>query len=411
MSRASALGAVRYDAEASWSEISSTYQYRLASLDAVDASGLMHAKIPAARTVQRLQDGTMPIRGVMGGSFKIRLWLAGHGSTTAGATTTTDLARLLGYVIGNNTASAAAGTTITGAASTTTSLNVTAATGFTAGSMGFLGVLNDGGGGGQAFVLSAHTASVITLLTAVGAAPAAGAVVYSSELVYPYENASAASVTGLRFHLMTANQQYGCHGCYPTSVSFNGLGPGETPAVEITFGVSWWEPLAETFPTTTSVDAFNPAPVAAGSFYLQQRGTTTRATYSIRSFTLNYEIGVEPKRGPGGINAFQDIIGAERTPSRISLQVSVDAQTASTSPTWPAAWDSDTQFYHGLYTLSAATSGKQIAFYWPNLCISQNKTVQFAESNLNKERIDFDAYTSTTVTTDLTASAMRIALG
>lgn len=410
MSRASALGAVRWDVESAFAEDVDTFTYRAASLDEVDVSSLVQTKIPAARTVQRLQDGTMPIRGVMGGSFRLRLWLAGHGSSTSGATATTDLARLLGYVIGNTAVASSSGTAISGGASTTTNLTVSAATGFSAGSIGFLGALGDGRGNGQAFVVSSHAASAIALLNAMGGAAAAADVVYSSEMIFPFEDPAAATVSGLRFHLATANQQYVAHGCTASSVSFTGLAPGDTPAVEIVFEVAWWEPVASTFPVATTQDVFNPAPIAAGSLFLQATGTTTRATYSIRDFKLTYTLGIARKRGPEGVNAFQDVIDAARIPSQIMVEIAVDAQTASTSPTWPGRWDSDTQFYHLLYSCNGAASGKQLAIYCPRLCMSDEKPTQVGAA-LNQERLKFQAYTGGTTTTDLTASAIRFALG
>jgi len=310
MSRASALGAFTFEAESAWGETTTTFTNRVAVLDTIDPSSLTHDKMPAARTVQYLQDYTHPVRGIMGGSFRTRLWLPGHGSTTAGAITVEELETLLGYVFGNVT-STGSGTTAT-AGATATVVPTAAASGLTAGGIVFVGSLNDSGGNAQAAVVGTHAASSLTLLTALPAAPANGAVVASSFCIYPTETAASATVPSIRALLMTANQQYACHGCYPQSVTLEGLSPGEVPQITIEWGVSWWEPLAATFPTATTVDTHNPAPSAAGSFFIQNRGTTTRQTYDVRELKVTINLNTLAKRGPGGSNQFQAVTGAVR---------------------------------------------------------------------------------------------------
>lgn len=408
MSRSSALGAFEYALESSFAENASTVSGRLAVLGEIDASGLTHAKVSGARTVQRLQDGTMGVRGVMGGEFTIELWIPGHGSTTAGAITLEEHEDFLGYVFGNATSSGT-GTTGTGSGSVTSSPTASAS-GLTVGGVVFCGSLGDGRGGGQPSVVSAHGSSTLTHLTAIPGILNNGDVIASSVCIYATETAASASASSLRCRLLTANQQYLCHGCYPTSVRITGLSPGEIPRISITFGVAWWEPVSVTFPTATGVDAFNPAPCAGGSLFIQNSGTATRQTYNVRSFELEYTIGVVAKVGPGGVNAFQSITELQRSPATIRATVVVDAEAATASPTWPGRWDSDSQYYHLLYGLNGAATGKRVALYAPNACMTERKPVQMG-GGINRERLSFDFYTGGTTTSELTLSALRLALG
>ena len=133
MSRPSALGTICYAAESSWGEDVTTFGTRLAIANQVDASGLEQSRIPTNRTVQMLNGGTFEAVGMMGGSFRTRFFLAGHGSTTSGATSATSLPTLLGYVFGGGPGSPAAGSTFTGG--TATAPTTTASATFTAGQL------------------------------------------------------------------------------------------------------------------------------------------------------------------------------------------------------------------------------------------------------------------------------------
>ena len=60
-----------------------------------------------------------------------------------------------------------------------------------------------------------------------------------------------------------------------------------------------------------------------------------------------------------------------------------------------------------LYTLNP-TAQKSVGIYLPNYCVT-NVALQYADKNINRLRIEGQAYTGTTTTTDLTASAWRMA--
>jgi hypothetical protein len=195
------------------------------------------------------------------------------------------------------------------------------------------------------------------------------------------------------------------------SVAWRGLGPGELPMLDVTYGVSWWSHSNETFQTTDTMNDFMPCYNAAGSLFFGARGTATRSTLAYRSVTLNYTLGIQPVKGPGGVLSSQDIVGAVRTKDEVTMQVVVDSETATTAPTHPGNWDSDTQFYHLLLSLNAASTGQRVAFYFPNVCYDDRKPVQTAVDNINRMTLNLRAYTGTNTTSDLTQSIMRMAWG
>jgi hypothetical protein len=401
------LGAISYEAESVFGETTTTTAtLRLPITSAVDASGLVHNKVDASRVVQYRNACPGYILGTMGGNFKTKFYLTGHGSTTSGATTITALETLLGIVFGNAAVSAASGTTYTGTGTATAPATTASAT-FSAGSVCFNGAANDARGGGQAAAIGTHITTTLNLLTALGGAPSAADVLYSSTMIYPSESPTSTTIASVRMLLQTANLQYLCHGCFPKSLSITGLNPGELPTIEITWEVAWWEYRNSTFPSTTTGNTDNPAAVAGGSIFVNDVGTATRATRSTaRGFTIDYSLGVETLRGFGGVNQYQDIVGCRRTPDKIMVSWSEDADAATTTPIIPGYGTSTTN-KHILYT-SGTTAGARLAIYLPNV-VSSVVAIQKMDQNLNRVTFSGHADTGTTTTNDLTLSAFRMA--
>lgn len=407
MSNPSALGAAVWTAESVFAEdVTTINTQRLPITSPVDCSGLVHNKVDSQRVVQYRNDGTAWILGTMGGSFRTKFYLTGHGSTTGAAVTVSNLETLLGYVFGNVTASAASGTTFTGGTETATT--TTASATFTPGAIGFSGALGDARGNGQAFVVSTHVTTTLNVLTALGGSPTNADVCYSGVNIYPSESPTSTTITSLRFLLQTANLSYECHGCFPTAVSISGLNAGELPTIEITWAVAWWRYSTSTFPSTVSTDTSNPAAVAAGSMFINDVGTATRATRTWRNFQIDYTLGVETLKGPGGVNQYQDIVGCRRTPDKIKVSWTEDADAATTTPVLPGYGTATTK-KHLLYSSSTA-AGSRIAIYLPNVCIT-NVATQKADGNINRLSCEGMAYTGPTTTSDLTLSAFRLAMG
>jgi hypothetical protein len=402
-----ALGSISYESEASFGVDTTTFTtLRLPITAPVDASGLVHNKIDSQRVVQYRNDGTAWILGTMGGSFKTKFYLPGHGSTTSGATTITALETLLGYVFGNAAVSASAGTTLTGG--TATAPTTTASGTFSAGSLCFVGSLGDARGAGQGYAVSTHVTTTLTLLTALIASPTNGDVLYSATTIYPSEAPTSTTVTSLRFLLQTANLMYECHGCWPMSLSISGLNPGELPAIEVTWGVAWWRYSTATFPSVVSTDTSNPGAVAGGSLQVNTVGTATNAPRTFRNFQIDYTLGMETLRGPGGVSQYQDIVGCRRTPDKIKVSWTEDADAATTSPVLPG-YGTGTNRKHLMYT-SSTGAGSRIAIYMPNVAVS-NIGLQKVDGNINRLTCEAMAYTGPTTTSDLTLSAFRLAFG
>ncbi len=404
MANPSKLGAICYEAESTWAEdVTSFATLRLPITAPVDCTGLKHEKVSPDRTVQYRNDGTAWILGTMGGSFKTKLWLTGHGTTTSGATSITLVETLLGRVFGNAAVSAASGTTATGGTST---VPITTASGtFSAGSLLRIGALNDGRGGAQFYPIATHVTTNMTLLLGTPVAVNAADVLYSATTFYPSENPTTTSVGSNRFLIQTANLMYECHGCVPIAVSFSSLAPKTVPWIEITWSVSWWRYSTATFPSTATTESFQPGPITAGSIRVQDFGTaTTVATRVARDFKMDYKLGVELQPGPGGVSPYQDIVSARRTIDEIKISWSEDADAATTSPVLPG-YATATTFKQVMATFSTA-AGSAFGAYFPRVCVTE-VPIQYTENNVNRLRFTGMAYSSTTTTTDLTLSAAR----
>jgi len=398
-------GAITYETEATFGVDTTTFTtFRLPLVGQVDCSGLKQAKMDTDRVTQRRQDGTQWILGTFkDSSFKTKFWLPGHGAATSGATSLNAFETLLGYVFGNSAVSAANGTTFTGG---TASVPTTTASGtFSAGALCRGGSLADARGNGQWFAISTHSATTLNLLTAMDGAPTNGDVLYSAAMVYPSEAPTSTTIQSLRFLLQTANLMYELHGCVAIAASIGGLKAGDVPFIEVTWSCAWWRYSTTTFPSSVSTDTSQPAANAAGSLFVQDVGTVTRAKRTYRDLTIDYTLGVELLPGPGGVNQYQEIVGAVRTVDQIKVSWVEDADAATTSPVLPG-YGTGTTAKHILATLNP-TAQKSMGIYMPNVCVT-NVAVQYADNNINRLKIEGMAYTGTTTTNDLTASAIRI---
>jgi hypothetical protein len=403
MSKAAKLTNLCYEQETLFGETTTTVAtLRIPGVDRIDASGLVHEKIDPDRFKQHLGGGSQWILGAMGGTFKVKVWLTGHGSATTGSTTAGGVETLIGNAWGGLTLSASSGTTSsagTAAAPTTASSGT-----FTAGSLTRIGTLGDGKGNGQFAAISTHVTTTLNLLTAIDGAPTSSDPVCSA--VNMYVNESTMTVNSFRFLLGSANIQYLTHGTVMTGMTFGGLNTGEVPYCEMTFTCSWWEYSTATFPSATSTETFQPKANAAGSFFINDVGTSTRTKRTIRNFTIDYSHGVEMLVGPGGNNQYQKYVGAVRTPHSVKLSWTEDADAATTTPTLPG-YGTGTTAKHILYTLNP-TATQAVGFYFPNVCFT-NVPLQIADGNINRFKIEAMAYAGTTTTSDLTTSAIRMA--
>ncbi len=404
MSNPSVLGQIAYELESTFAEDITTFATAdLRPCIPVDTSGLKHNKVDSMRTQPYRNQGSQWILGIQEGSFKTKHYMTGHGSTTAGSVTAGIIETLMGYVFGNVTAGAD-GTTFTGG---TASVPLTTSSGtFAAGSLVRAGALGDARGNGQFAAVSTHSTTSLNLLTALPAGPNNADVCYTSVMYYPSSSPTSVSMSGLRFLLQTANVQYECHGCVATDIALGSFKAGMIPYIEITWTVSWWRYSTATFPNTASTETFQPAPIAAGSIFVNTVGTATRATRTARDLTITYKPGVVMLPGHGGASPYQQYVGAVRTQDQINVSWTEDADAATTTPVLPG-YGTATNAKHILASLST-TNGSALGIYLRNVAIT-NVPTQVNDGGINRFKITGRAYTSSTTTSALTLAPIVFA--
>lgn len=401
----SSLQTLAFETESSWGEDVDTMTSAVALISPVELTGIAQPMITPERVVSRRLDGTKGIPGPFSGSISFSTYLTGFGSTTSGSVgSVNDLFTLIGNTIGTSAVMASAGTTLTGG---TANIPTTTASGtFSAGGLCRVGTLGDGDGDGQFYAISTHSTTNLTLLNDLHGAPVNGAVLYSGNVAYAAD--SSCSLTGRRFRVQTADGQWVLHGCFPTSFGITGLNPGEIAKCNFTYGFSWAEPVAATFPTTPNAQVYSPSPNAAdGSCFFNTFGTATSALINLRQFSVDYSLGVTPIVGGNGVNGYQTITGATRTKDTITVNIVVDAEGADATPTYWDAWLTNTN-KHLLYTLNAK-DGQATGLYFRSLCWAGNRPTQVSTNGRNTIPLQFMAYNGTTTTSDLTLSPMVIA--
>lgn len=397
---------INYEAESNFGEnVDTVATYKLHLREPVDTSGMEQKKIaPGTVTAYRGEPGDW-ILGTFEPTFRTNLALPGHGSTTAGAVTITALETLLGLVFGN-AATTATGSTLTGGtanAPTTTDSGT-----LDPGDLCFIGALGDGDGEGQCYPIATHSATTLTLLVDLQGAPVNGAVRYGGTTIYPHSAATSTNYTGIRMAIASANVQYLCHGCFPTAVAITGLNPGEVPMIDITWKAAWYEYKADTFPSAVSSDTFNPAPTAGGSLVVNTVGTSTNSSSTrriYRDFSVEIDLGTVECRGPGGYNAYQDIVGAKRGQDSCKVSWSEYAEATTTTPELPG-FGTATNRKHAMLTLST-NDGSRVAMYWPSLRV-MNVPRRIDIGGINGYRIECMAGVGATTTSALTLSKYRI---
>lgn len=406
MSNPSRLAELSYESEASFAVDTSTFAtHRLPILEALTLD-LKHDNLRPEFVGQYLQDNFAPITSTMAGSsFTFRMYLAGHGAATSGATSVDAVETFIGLLLGNTAlVSASAGTTLTGG---TAAVPTTTASGtFAAGSLARIGTLGDTDGNGQFVAIGTHVANDLTLLTEIDGAPQNGAVLYSAVNQYIPEDPTDVAVTSLRFRYQTGNLKYQMHGCYPMSIKITGLNTGQIPVMEVQMGVARFSlTTGGTFPSTVTSNNYTPAANAAGSLFAQTVGTTTRSLRTFRDLTIDITYGHTALEGPGGVGAYQTVVGCVRQPWTVVWSWTEDADAATTTPALNTLFESTTGI-HLLLTLSTIAT-KAMGFYTPRAFAYGARPIQFQDNGVNRLRVSFTAARGPTVTNNLTSSAFR----
>ena len=300
------------------------------------------------------------------GTLTLRMYAYGHLTTAAGALTETTLQQLIGDGLRGNDVSMV-GTTISGAASTTTTLNVADSSGVGVGDIVRGGVKGDARGEGQAYAVASITdgaPDTIVLLTATNAAmTTAGDVVHGVQMAYFDEDVTATTKSFAMLHAGTG-EQWIAHGCELSGLKIT-YPMGGTPEAELTYRVADYQRSAITFPNATALGDDFCAPVAGGSFFINDVGTTTRALITPSRVELNITLGLEPIIGPGStLGTYGFITGWVRT--AFNATVTVDKPWATDEETF---WDTANQSItakHILFTASAV-NGRAIGFRAPRV--------------------------------------------
>lgn len=420
-SQPSMLGFLGWTEEASFAEVSASYDKVLQIRDAsLDFSGLTQEIIPRGGVYNRVNQMDNGILGPhQGATFSFTCDLYGHGAATDGSLTETELARLLGHAVGNSDADMVGGD-CTGTGSSTTqieSTNVTAAIG----DIGRVGTINDGGGEGQATVFTSASSSFSLGVALPGDPDDGTATVYAMQQIYPEDTATNSHLTSdsstsnntVRMVAASGAQQYVLRGGACTSIEFQGLNTGEVPSVRFTFTFAFWDDVSITFPSATSSESYAPAPCANGSFFYNDVGTVNRVTDSIRNFSLTIDHQMIPVIGQGGINSNQTIVGWVRGKSTPTISFDVESQAKNANPTWSAFFEEDPNSItnkHILYTCNPV-DGRAVAFYFPNVHPTGPRPTMQDLEGLTYVNVQLIGSEGGTTTNAKTRSAWRMGLG
>jgi len=405
-------GALLYADEASFGEVSTTFDERLPIVGSINdlITGLEQTSADVGRTAQYQNDGHNSVRLTQGGTIKVKLAGSGHGSTGAGALSASVLGTFLGRVFGNQVTSQVGGT-VAASPTDADTFSLSSAT-IPDGGIGRIGSINDGRGNGQFYrFIDAATPGDPIVANALTATPNAGDVVYAAELIHPSEGPTAASLTSMRFQIQTANQRYNCFGCYPTAVRLNGLNANEYVQWEIDFAVSAWAPeSSSTFPTTVSTDTFPPVVSAGGSVHVQDVGVTTLQHLNVRDLEVTFNLHNVGLRGPGAPRSYQAIVDARRAMCAAHVKFTIDREAAGTD-TWGDWWNTSSTTAQQIMISLGAIDGQSMGIYLPK-CVRPpvNSPTQQDRDGLNTYTIEFMAVTGGTLTTELERANFVIAL-
>lgn len=411
MSAVHRLLEVQYSAESSFAENSESA-----------SSNTWTTRIPCqsytlTTTQERIRDGGVQARtnqeslshlGPREAMLEFTTWWCGHLTTSAGSLTETWLQDLLSDGLGGGNV-AAVGTTVS-AASSAISVTFTATTGWAAGGVGIMGAAGDGRGAGQAFVVNA-VGTPVTFRTAVGGTPSGGDVIRACQLAYHDETAmhtlgtkrflvgySSSPTTGAQYHLM-GGQLAGLRFSLP-------VGQNALPTVTLTYRFAYWQRQATTIPSSSLTLSSNfCAPIAGGSLFVQDVGTTTRNVVQASTMDLTVDLGLEPIYGPGGEGTYSQITGWTRTGCKPTLTMTVPFDTS-----WETFFDQANQSFTGKHVLftSSPVDGRTVGFYMPNTFPVGNRPSQVVESNGQcYTPVTLVGRDNTVTTSELTLSAIR----
>ncbi len=396
---------IQYAAEGSFAEnasslSSNTWDKRIPVLEA-DISGLTQERIPNA-AFQNRQNETLPGHlGVRQGTFSFTCYWDGHAGVTTGSLTETWLQDLLSDALGGGN-TAQVGGAVAGSGITVINLGTTHTATLVAGAIVRVGSKGDGKGDGQAAVVGTAPA----LITALPAAPIATDVIYATQLAYPTETPSATK--RFLFGYTGTGEQWHMVGCQLAGLDFT-IGTGQLPTVKLTYRCAYWGRSATSIPSAVALEDCRTAPTAGGSLFVQDVGTTTRATFDASEVTLSLDLGLANVESVSSSKAtYQTITNYVRT--RCIPTVTFKAPWVSTFETLYDTDGSATTHKHILFTCNP-TDGRSVGFYMPRAYIASPKPTVEEINEQSYVPVTFVGREGTTTTNDLTKSAIRFFMG
>jgi hypothetical protein len=359
----------------------------------------------------RMNEESLSNPGIRSCSLEFETYLPAHHSTTAGSLTANWCYTLLKDGLGGGS-SAATGTTVS-SATTAASYTWTATTGAAAGMIYRIGNKTEARGHGQAIVVSSVGPPTTSLVDLDGT-PTNGDVVYAMLQAHHDESVSA-TLTTKRFRggwasSPVAGQQFQILGTQLAGFKMTfPMGDNTLPRMTWRYQGAYWGRSTATIPSSDTLGEQFTAPVAAGSLFLQDVGTSTRNLETPAELELDVDLGLAPIVGPGGAGTYQNIVGWQRT--RCQPTVTMKIPWESTYETWFDTANQSLTAKHLLF-LANPVDGRSFAFYMPNVIPIGNRPSLPSEVNeQNYVTLTLLGREGTTTTTELTRSAIRFALG
>lgn len=339
-----------------------------------------------------------------GGAFEFTVPWSGHVTTTVAGLTEHWLQDLLSDGLGGGITAGVGGTI---ASATDADTFVTAGCTLTAGQIIRVGARGDARGDGQAGVVDTWAAQATQLLTALPAAPASPDVVYATQLAYPAE-ALAAGTSKRFFHgFGKATQQYHYLGCHLDGITFN-IPIGGLPTLKLRYRYAYWVRATVAVPTAVAMGSCKAVPIAGGSVMVQTVGTTTRALVNPAEIQLTLDLGLAAQEGPAsGQPDYGHINGWQRTHCVPTLSMLIPHPGATTYDALYDADGSSTTHQHILATLSCQ-DGAALGFYMPRAYLVGPRPTHEEHNGLIYTRLTWRGREGTTITNDLTRSAIRL---
>ncbi len=392
---------IQFSAESSFAENSTSYTTHIPVLSYTFTPNKERIRDASFRS--RMNVEGLSHMGPRSASFEFTCYLIGHINPTTGSLAETWQQDLLSDGLGGGNTSQVGATVSSATSSTQFVFGGTAV----AGGVLRLGAKGDSRGDGQPGVVNA--AGTTTFLTAFGTTPNVGDQVYACQMAYHDESVSA-SLGTKRFMIghTTTGAQYHLRGCQLAGLTFNEP-LGGMPTVTFRYECAYWTESSVTIPSATAISSHDCAPVAGGSMFIQDFGTTTRATITPSEVNLNLEIGLAPIVGPGGTYADQHIVGWQRTMCKPTLSVLIP--WSSTYYTWWDTLNSTISRKHILWSRTAGTGGRDGGWYLPYVHPVGPRPTRDEWNSQLYQRVMFMGSESTTTSTELTRSSVRLFAG